>query len=150
MIADSHMMSPAIEAPVKPQLPWVKLAWFGALIVACYLPILKSLVGQWSTDEDMSHGFFVPVIAGFIIWQKRDDLMATKAQPTLWGMLLVAWGALQMILGVLGTELFTSRTAFVITLIGVVWTLGRQAVSEETGISALPALPHGSHPGCNL
>jgi exosortase len=29
-----------------------------------------------------------------------------------------------MIIGVLGTELFTSRTAFVITLIGVVFTLG--------------------------
>ena len=36
----------------------------------------------------------------------------------------MGWGALQMILGVLGTELFTSRTAFVITLIGAVWTLG--------------------------
>ncbi len=124
MITNSHFMSPAIEARVKPQLPWVKLAWFGALIFACYLPILRALVAQWSTDEDMSHGFFVPVVAGFIVWQRRDDLMATKAKPSLWGLLLVGWGALQMILGVLGTELFTSRTAFVITLIGAVWTLG--------------------------
>ena len=58
-------MSPAVEAPVKTELPWVKLFWFGALIVACYLPILQRLVAQWSSDEDMSHGFFVPVIAGF-------------------------------------------------------------------------------------
>jgi exosortase len=117
-------MSPAVEAPVKPQLPWVKLAWFGALILACYLPILRALIAQWSSDEDMSHGFFVPLVAGFIVWQKRNELMEAKPEPTLWGLLLVAWGALQMILGVLGTELFTSRTAFVITLIGVVWTLG--------------------------
>ncbi len=27
--------------------------------------------------------------------------MATKAQPSLWGLLLVGWGALQMTLGVL-------------------------------------------------
>ncbi len=118
------MSPPSKLKPVKPQLPWVKLAWFGALIVACYLPILQSLVTQWSTDEDMSHGFFVPVIAGFIIWKKRDELMATKPEPSMWGLALVAWGAVQMILGVLGTELFTSRTAFVITLIGAVWTLG--------------------------
>lgn len=117
-------MISAVEAPVKPQLPWVKLAWFGALIAVCYLPILRALVAQWSTDEDMSHGFFVPVIAGYIVWRKREELMATKARPTLWGLLLVGWGAVQMMLGVLGTELFTSRTAFVITLIGAVWTLG--------------------------
>jgi exosortase len=117
-------MVPAVEAPVKPQLPWLKLAWFGALILACYLPILIRLVMQWSTDEDMSHGFFVPLIAGFVVWRKRADLMATEAKPSLWGLLLIAWGAVQMILGVLGAELFTSRTAFVITLIGVVWTLG--------------------------
>ncbi|HEX3880691.1 MAG TPA: exosortase/archaeosortase family protein [Bryobacteraceae bacterium] len=117
-------MSPAIEAPVKPQLPWVKLAWFGALIIACYLPILKALVTQWSTDEDMSHGFFVPLIVGYIVWKKRDELMATKPEPSMWGVLLMGWGAIQMMLGVLGTELFTSRTAFVISLIGLVWALG--------------------------
>src|SRR5215469_4793864 len=124
MITNGQSMSPAVEAPVKPQMPWVKLAWFGGLILVCYLPILKALVAQWSTDEDMGHGFFVPVVAGFIVWQKRGELMATKAQPSLWGLALVGWGALQMTLGVLGTELFTSRTAFVITLIGAVWTLG--------------------------
>jgi exosortase len=117
-------MSPAVEAPVKSELPWTKLLWFGALIIACYLPILQRLVGQWSSDEDMSHGFFVPAIAGFIVWQRRDELAATEARPSLWGLLLVAWGCFQLLLGYLGTELFTARTAFVITLIGAVWTLG--------------------------
>ncbi len=118
------MMSPVIEAQVKPQLPWVKLAWFGTLIFACYLPILKSLVGQWATNEDMSHGFFVPIIAAFIVWRRREELMETRPEPSLWGLALVVWGALQMFVGVLGTELFTSRTAFILTLIGIVWTLG--------------------------
>ena len=123
MITNSHIMSPAIEAPVKPQLPWVKLAWFGALIFACYLPILRALVAQWSTDEDMSHGFFVPVVAGFIIWQKRDDLMATKPQPRSGDCCWWA-GAPADDSGRAWNGAFTSRTAFVITLIGAVWTLG--------------------------
>jgi exosortase len=118
-------MSPAVEAAaVKSQLPWVKLAWFGALIVACYFPILEKLVAQWTFDDDMSHGFFVPIIAGFIVWQRREELMATEARPTMWGLLLVGWGCIQLLLGYLGTELFTARTAFVVTLIGAVWTLG--------------------------
>ncbi len=117
-------MSPALEAQVKPQLPWVKLAWFGALLVACYLPILRALARQWANDEDMSHGFFVPLIAIFIVWRKREELLATKPQPTLWGLVALVWGGLQLMVGALGAELFTSRTAFVISLIGVVWTLG--------------------------
>jgi exosortase len=118
-------MSPTVEATaVKSQSPWVKVAWLGALIVACYFPILQRLVAQWSSDEDMSHGFFVPVIAGFIVWQRREELLATKARPTMWGLLLVGWGCIQLLLGYLGTELFTARTAFVVTLIGAVWTLG--------------------------
>src|ERR1041385_8295917 len=37
---------------------------------------------------------------------------------------MVLWGPIQMMLGVLGTELFTSRSAFVITIIGVVVAIG--------------------------
>jgi exosortase len=118
------IQSPVLVATRESQLPWVKFAWFGGLIIACYFPILQRLVGQWSTDEDMSHGFFVPVIAAFIVWQRRAELSVTKPQPTMWGLLLVGWGGIQLLLGYLGTELFTARTAFVLTLIGAVWTLG--------------------------
>ncbi len=117
-------MVPAVEAPVKRQIPWIKVAWFGALILICYLPILARLTVQWYVNDDMSHGFFVPLISGYIIWRKRDELIATEPQPSAWGLVLVAWGAAQMIFGLLATELFTSRTAFIITLFGAVWTLG--------------------------
>ena len=49
------------------------IAWFGALLIACYLPVLSRLVHQWNDDPDMGHGFFVPVIAGFIVWQRREE-----------------------------------------------------------------------------
>jgi exosortase len=117
-------MTPAVASPVKAQLPWAKLAWFGLLIVICYAPVLRLLIWQWSNDEDMSHGFFVPLIVGFIIWQRRGELMELKPQPDWRGLLLVAYSGIQLMLGTLGTELFTARTAFVLTLIGAVWTLG--------------------------
>jgi exosortase len=117
-------MTPVLETPSKNSLPWTGIAWFGVLLVACYAPVLKALVRQWNNDPDMGHGFFVPLIAGFIIWQRREELAAIQPEPNWWGLVVVAWGGLQLMLATLGAELFTARMSFVVTLIGVVWTLG--------------------------
>jgi exosortase len=117
-------MTPVLETPSKNKLSWTGIAWFGVLLVACYAPVLKALVRQWNNDPDMGHGFFVPLIAGFIIWQRREELAAIQPEPNWWGLLVVAWGGLQLMLATLGAELFTARMSFVVTLIGVVWTLG--------------------------
>lgn len=117
-------MSPAVEETQRLTVPWSELAVFSALILICYAPVLEHLGWQWLNDPDMGHGFFVPLVAGYIAWQRREQLLALRPQPNRWGLLIVGWGALQMIIGILGTELFTSRTAFVITVIGVVFTLG--------------------------
>jgi len=117
-------MTPVVEAPRKPQLPWTQVAWFGALVVACYAPIIFNLARQWSTDDDMGHGFFVPIISGFIVWQRREELAAIKPRPNMWGLPIVIWGAVQLFLGTLGVELFTTRIALIVTLAGTVLLLG--------------------------
>src|SRR5581483_503055 len=73
---------------------------------------------------DIGHGFLVPVVAAIIIWQRRADLAKTEIRPNWWGLVVVILGACQMIVGTLGVELFTSRTAFIVTIIGAVWFLG--------------------------
>jgi exosortase len=117
-------MTPVLKSPPKNKLPWAGIAWFGLILVACYMPVLQRLIHQWNYDPDMGHGFFVPVIAAFIVWQRRSELAAIKPQPNLWGLLVIAWGAIQLLIATLGAELFTARMSFVVTIIGVVWTLG--------------------------
>jgi exosortase len=117
-------MTAAPEAMRKSQFAWGNIAWFGLLTLACYAPVLRALVRQWGADADMGHGFFVPVIAGYIVWQKRNELLAIEPQPNWWGLVVVILGGVQLIVGTLGVELFLARTSFVIVLIGVVWLLG--------------------------
>jgi exosortase len=124
-------MTAAPETLQKSQLPWGKIAWFGLLMLVCYAPVLSSLVKQWSSDADMGHGFFVPVIAGYIVWQKRDELLAIKVQPNWWGLAVVVLGGAELLIGVLGAELFLSRTSFVIVLIGAVWLLGGDLILKK-------------------
>jgi exosortase len=117
------MSTEAKTAPARTSLPWAAIAWFGAFLILCYWPVLARLVAQWYNDEDMGHGFFVPVVAGYIAWQRREDLMSLKPSPNGWGVLLLAWGAAQLYVATLGAELFLARTAFIISLIGIVLTL---------------------------
>jgi exosortase len=125
-------MIPAVETAPKPQLPWTKIAWFGVLMIGCYAPVLMALVRQWDYDPDMGHGFFVPLIAGFIIWRRREELLAVESRPNWWGLVVVLYGAVQLFIATLGAELFLARTAFVITLIGAVWLLGGAPMLKKT------------------
>jgi|SRR5579871_299587 len=117
-------MIPAIETPTTTRFPWVKVAWFGALLLASYAPIFARLIHQWDNDPDMSHGFFVPFVCAFMIWQRRDELLALKPRPNWWGLAVVLYGTAQLYVATLGAELFLARTAFVITVFGAVWMLG--------------------------
>lgn len=96
------------------------VAWFSLLLVVCYLPILKQLINQWSTDEDMGHGFFVPALAAYIAWQKKDEILGARYESNLLGLVLMAFAAALSIAGTLGAELFTQRIAFVFSVIGAV------------------------------
>ena len=117
------MVTAPIAAPEEVHAPsnkvaWEPIAWFGALLIFCYAPILYRMGVQWATDENMGHGFFVPIMAGYIAWQRRNLLLATPTKPNGWGLVLVIWGALQAIGATLGAELFTARLCFVIALAG--------------------------------
>jgi exosortase len=116
-------MTAAVEVSRKPRFAWSEVAWFGALAIACYAPVLLALVRQWNSDPDMSHGFFVPLVAGYLVWTRRDELLAMTPEPNWWGLAVVAYGACQLWIGTLAVELFLTRTAFVITLIGTVWLM---------------------------
>jgi exosortase len=109
------------------RISWFVLAWLGALLLFSYAPVLWRLVEQWDVDPDMGHGFFVPVVAGFIVWQNRRELLALTPSPNWWGLAVVLYGALQLYIATLGAELFLARTAFVISVIGIVLLLGGTA-----------------------
>lgn len=113
--------SPNSEAAVEPSplaSVLIPLAWLLGLLVLCYAPVLKHLVNDWLTNEDMGHGIFVPVVAGYIGWLKRDELVF-PAQVNRWGLAIVVLAALQLYAATLGVELFLARTAFVFSVIGI-------------------------------
>ena len=112
--------APPTDVSARPKFAWQPVAWFGALLIICYAPILYRLAVQWANDENMGHGFFVPLVAGFIAWQRRDKLAAIPRESNPWGLFLVVFAACEALIATLGAEIFTARLAFIIALVGTI------------------------------
>lgn len=94
-------------------------------LVILYWPILVPMVRQWAADDNYSHGFLVPVIAGYLAWMRRDALASARIAPSNAGLAVALFGLGMLLLGWLGTEYFTMRSSLVVVLTGcVLYLLG--------------------------
>src|SRR5947208_161941 len=106
--------------PMAPRLPWLVIVWFLGLLIVLFFPVLKIMVKEWAGNEDMGHAFLVPLVAGYIVWQDRERIMAQPLKPFWPALFVVLWAFCQMILGFMGADFFIARTAFLVAIVGVI------------------------------
>ena len=97
----------------------LKLVLVLPLLVVMYYKIVPDMVRDWYNDENYSHGFLVPIIAGYFLWQRWPDLKDRLVKPDWLGLVVIVWGVLQLLAAWLSTEYFTMRTSLIILLIGM-------------------------------
>ena len=102
----------------------VLAASFGLL----YWRVGAKLIHDWATDENYSHGFLIVPLAGYLAWERRDQLRRIPLAPCSWWGLLIVGGSLAVLIaGLLGAELFLTRIALIGTLAGgILFLLGWQ------------------------
>ena len=122
---DSH---PASVMSSNQQLPWSMIAWFLCLLVILFFPVIKPMVQEWGASEEMGHAFFVPLVSGYIVWKDREHILAQPIKTCWPALILVVWGFCQMLLGFMGADFFIARTAFLVAVVGTIWTLAGTAV----------------------
>lgn len=101
------------------------------VLLALYAPVLLGLLRQWWADPNYSHGFAIPFLSGFWIWERRSRLPAWAALSTgRWlGLPVLLAGIGMYTLGNIGAELFLMRSSLVVVLAGLVlFLLGRQTL----------------------
>lgn len=93
-------------------------------LLVCYASTLRGMFNQWWTDEDMSHGFAVPLVIAWIVWRERARWLSLPVAPTWWGFPLLLGAAAIEAISSLGLGLFASAVAFLVSVIGTVLCLG--------------------------
>lgn len=91
-----------------------------SLLAVLYATILKDMVVQWYTDENYSHGFIVPAIAGYFLYCRRNQLLSEEINPWNPGLAVIAAGLVQLLVAWLGVEYFTMRSSLIVVLAGMV------------------------------
>ena len=91
-------------------------AALAAAVALMYAGVLSSLVRQWSSDDNYSHGFFVLPLAVYFAWERRQALAAAVRRPSIFGIVIILGSLLVYTAGLLGAELFLTR----ISMIGVI------------------------------
>lgn len=94
-------------------LPWNllfrnRLFWLGAVFPVLLLGFIYSkgiayMVRMWVVDENYGHGFFVPLISLYLIWQRREEIQKKRDHGSRWGVALVLISVCLYFIGELAT-----------------------------------------------
>jgi exosortase len=102
--------------------PAVALPLFGVvtLLGILYFPVLRYLVVQWLNDPNYRHGLLIPVISGYLLYQRRDELKAADwTGGTIPGVILIIGACVLLLGGTAAAELFTTRLSIPTFLLGL-------------------------------
>ena len=85
--------------------------------------VWKGLYVQWMNNDDFSYGLLLPLIAFYLVWEKRKDLVTISPKHDLRGIMLMIVSIGLYIIGELGAELYVKRFGIIMLCISSVWWL---------------------------
>ena len=94
------------------------------IAVFAYREALLELVRRWTTQEEYSHGFLIPLITAWLLWSRRKVLYASIGRPAWTGVALVALALAMHFIGQLSAIFLLSQLAFILTLFGIALAFG--------------------------
>ncbi len=119
MTAQNSMKQPLAQYSY---LQWIVIGTCLAVMTLVYWDGLTVLVAAWEREE-YSHGYILPFVALFFVWQKSDELARVPFKSTWSGLLVVLVGLTIYLMGELSTLYILIQYSFLITLAGLLITL---------------------------
>ncbi|MBH0200383.1 MAG: VPLPA-CTERM-specific exosortase XrtD [Nitrospira sp.] len=114
------------------------------LLAFLYADSLAFLFSQWLGSEDYSHGIFVPLISGLLVWQSRHRLLQLPKEQSWWGLVVITLGLVLHVLGELSTLYVVLHVSLWMVIVGLVIALlglrGAKVIAFPLGylLTAIP------------
>lgn len=98
----------------------ISIVVVSAVIGVFFYSTLQWLVVSWLNNDYYSHGFLIPLISGYIVYNMREDLKNTEKKQTQEGLFVFVGGIIMYGIGSLNTIRFISGLSLIITIFGLV------------------------------
>jgi exosortase len=110
----------------------IKIFSLLSLVAIAYIPTFRWMIDRWSAkDTYYSHGFLVPFISAFIIWQKRGELGKLIIKPVNSGWWIFMFGLFLHAISTAFRVSFSSGFSLIIVLTGLILiTLGKDFLKK--------------------
>ncbi len=106
-------------------------------LVGLYFPVIVKLAKDWSSNDNYSHGFFIPLISAYMVYTMKGELQKLPVRPKNWGILLLLAGLGQLYVASVGSEFFLQRTSLILVLLGAVLYLWGKPVTHKVIVPIL-------------
>jgi exosortase len=104
----------------KKRLLVIESAILVGLWAATFIPVYPRLIEAWLNNAEDSHGFLVPLISAYFIWQKRGRIIDATISTSNWGVSILAISMGGYVLSFAGGIEVVSRCMIVTSLAGIV------------------------------
>ena len=112
--------SPQFVPSSRFPIDWVFTAILTLLVGYLYSSVLAGLVYDWDNDPNYSHGFLVPFLSAYFLWERWTPMAKIAPTPNLLGIPLLLFGVLMLVIGTIGAELFTQRISLIVVISGLI------------------------------
>ncbi len=111
-------------------LAWVLLGLAVLLMLVAFRGAVGHMVGWWGTPE-YSHGYLIPAISAFLVWQAKSELELERLEATWVGVAVGLVGLAFFFVGELGTLHVLTQYGLLLVIVGIAlsavgWTGGRR------------------------
>ena len=89
------------------------------------------------TQEEYSHGFLIPAISLWMLYDRRDALAASIGKPMWSGLILILMSAFMLLIGELSAIFILVQTGFILSLLGISLVFGGMALLRLTTLPIL-------------
>jgi exosortase A len=114
------MFASNLKSLTSNRMALLKLAIIIASLVVLYAGVVKYLVSDWINLPDFSHGFLIPIVSMYFVYERRKQFSALSPSSNWAGLGLIIFGIALLLLGNLATEYFTMRFSMLVVFGGVI------------------------------
>jgi exosortase D (VPLPA-CTERM-specific) len=104
------------------RMNWQTWLWLGIalmLMTVAFWEGINELIARWGKQEEYSHGYMLPFLTLYFIWQKKNSIIQAEFIPSWWGLALILVALIIFVIGEISALFILTQYALILVLLGL-------------------------------